>query len=226
MFPLIQNFRHLTITVLLEQSVDVRHDLRFGFANLCHGQRSIDGQRPRCASSQAHVGGNLVGLNQGHVFDEQPQHPLLLPRLEFRIIPDARKIGGERQGFLAYLFLAEAAPLLGMPLVVFLRGGVRAQFLVPLGLQGARHEAMVGSTRIYRRRANSASYRARSTCWRRSASVSAPRASTSCCTASATSRVSGWTNSSKRSLSARSTILPGTRWHTWVPWRTEPSWQT
>jgi hypothetical protein len=144
MSSLIQNLRHFPITVFVQQSVDLRHDFRFGFANLCHGQRPIDSQGPRSTSSQTHVRGDLVGLNERYVFDEQPQHPFSLPRLEFGIIPDARKIGGEREDLLAYFFLGQAVLLLGMPLVVFLRRCVSTQFLVPLGLQTASHKTIAG----------------------------------------------------------------------------------
>src|SRR5437588_7044970 len=107
-------------------------------------QWSVDSQRPRSASPHAHVFGDLVGLNQCYVFDELPQHPFSLSRLEFRIIPDARKIGSEREDFLAHLFLAQAALLLGMALVVFLRRCVSAQFLVPLGFQAASYKTIAG----------------------------------------------------------------------------------
>jgi len=39
------------------------------------------------------VCGNFIGFEQGHIFDEQPQHPLSLTRRECGIVPDAGEVG-------------------------------------------------------------------------------------------------------------------------------------
>jgi len=75
---LVQDLSHFAVAVLVEQTIDLSDHRWFGFANLCHWHRPFDSERPRATATQQHVCGNLVCLEQRHIFDEQAQHPLFL----------------------------------------------------------------------------------------------------------------------------------------------------
>jgi len=75
---LVQDRSHFTVAVVVKQTIDLSDDRWFGFADLCHRHRPFEHECPCVTAAQTHVCGNLVCLEQRHIFDEQAQHPLFL----------------------------------------------------------------------------------------------------------------------------------------------------
>jgi hypothetical protein len=90
------------------------------------------------------MGEQLVSLHQGHVLDEQADHALALPRRRGGVVPEPRKVRGEREHLLALLLAEQTSVAATLAIVVFLGDGQRPQLDVPLRLQGVGDETVVG----------------------------------------------------------------------------------
>jgi transposase len=140
---LVQDDRDLLVGVALGQLLELAEDVRRRLSQLPGALRQREGEAPRGASSEADVRVDHVGAAKGDVLDKEPEHPLALPHRRLRIAPELREVGGEREDLGALLGVNDLPIGDALPLVVLLRGGERAQALVPLGFQRVRHETVV-----------------------------------------------------------------------------------
>ena len=140
---LVQDDRDLLVGVALGQLLEFAEDVRRRLSQLPGALRQREGEAPRGAASEADVRVDDVGPAKGDVLDKEPEHPLALPHRRLRIAPELREVGGEREDLGALLGVDDLPIGDALPLVFLLRGGERAQALVPLGLQRVRHETVV-----------------------------------------------------------------------------------
>ncbi len=60
---LVQDFRHFAVAVMIEQSIDLSDDFRFGFTDLRDRNRPVEGERSRRATAQTHMSDDLFTLD-------------------------------------------------------------------------------------------------------------------------------------------------------------------
>ncbi|CDM61458.1 transposase, fragment (plasmid) [Rhizobium favelukesii] len=92
----IETTGNLLVVVGLQQFVDQRYDRFRGLADHCHGPGTSDCQALRAPSAPAYVHVDLLVDQQRHVFDEETKHAFALDSACMFVVPDARKIGGQR----------------------------------------------------------------------------------------------------------------------------------
>ena len=68
---LVEDFCNLTVTVIVEQTVDFGDNLWFGLANLCDRHGWLHHQRAQSTSTEPNVNRDLVRLKQSDIFDQQ-----------------------------------------------------------------------------------------------------------------------------------------------------------
>src|SRR5665648_237469 len=96
------------------------------------------------AAAEAHLGDDLLAAQQGDVFDEQAHHALALALGDLRVGPEAREVAGQGEDLLLLPLVEQAAVGLAATFVLLLGRGQGAQLGVPVRLQGAGHQAVVG----------------------------------------------------------------------------------
>jgi hypothetical protein len=91
---LIQKFRCLAFGMALKQLIEHFDDFRacFPLSEIAHGQREFQGgRRP---ASKTHVSGDVLRLDQRHVFDHQTDHAFALALRSLRVAPDRGEVLG------------------------------------------------------------------------------------------------------------------------------------
>src|ERR1700719_3530669 len=91
---LVEDVGDLAIAVPVEEAIDLRAELGLELADLRNRQRPFEPQAASGAATQADMGSDHLGLDQGHVLDEQAQDPLAVARLDARIVPNRRELFG------------------------------------------------------------------------------------------------------------------------------------
>jgi len=92
------------------------------------------------------MGLDRLSVDQRHILDEQAQDALPLARLDGRIIPYPREVGGQGEQLFPRLRVNQQPLFLRLPLIMFLSFGQRAQLVVPLRFQAVGDKTVVGST--------------------------------------------------------------------------------
>src|SRR3984893_15322963 len=91
---LVEDVGDLAIAVPVEEPIDLGDELGLELADLRNRQRPFEPQAASGAATQADMGGDHLGLDQGHVLDKQAQDPLAVARLDARIVPNRRELFG------------------------------------------------------------------------------------------------------------------------------------
>jgi transposase len=91
---LVEDVGDLAIAVPVEEPIDLGDELGLELADLRNRQRPFEPQAASGAATQADMGSDHLGLDQGHVLDEQAQDPLAVARLDARIVPNRRELFG------------------------------------------------------------------------------------------------------------------------------------
>jgi hypothetical protein len=91
-----------------------------------------------CTAIEAHLSAQVVTLEQGHIGDEKARHSFAFALGRVRVVPQSRKVLGERHDSGALLVVETCT--IGLPLLLITPLGLskRTQRLVPLSLQRAR----------------------------------------------------------------------------------------
>ena len=100
-------------------------------------------QRPGGTTFEANMGGDLVGLDQGNIFDQQAHHSFPFPVGCSRIAPQRREVGGQRQDLRSALFIESRPVSFALLFVPFLSLGQGPQLVVPIRLQCVGNEPIV-----------------------------------------------------------------------------------
>src|ERR1035437_4965742 len=141
---LVKDVRHFAVAMIIEQTVDLRNEIWLGLANLGNRHGAVEHEAAHRTAAQANVYGDFIRLQEGYIFDQQPKHPLAFTGVDLGVIPDLGKVFCERNHLLAGLFIGLPAPLLPLPLALFLSCGVSTQLLIPLRLQRIGYESVIG----------------------------------------------------------------------------------
>jgi hypothetical protein len=91
----VENVGDLGVGVMGEEFVDGGDHVGWGLAQLPAGLREGQGQAPVLAAAQSDVGGDVVvGLEQGDVGDEQPDHAFAFALWGGGVVPEGWEVGG------------------------------------------------------------------------------------------------------------------------------------
>ena len=110
MSALVEDVGDLGIDVFFEQRVDLGNDRFGGTVFEVGGEFACNGQCAGGTGAQPHTEceGRILFAGDGDVFNQQTDHALAFTVRCFGIVPQARKVGGEVEDFLA-LFIVEFA---------------------------------------------------------------------------------------------------------------------
>ncbi|CAN7610457.1 hypothetical protein LJR235_004514 [Pararhizobium sp. LjRoot235] len=114
---LVEDISDLTITMSIEQGIDLFNKLRLKFANLGDRQRP----RPGSSSGEADIGSNLVGPDERHVGNEDADDTLALAHIDTRVVPDPRELRCQLQ-HVATLLGVECCHLIDPSYLVIFNG--------------------------------------------------------------------------------------------------------
>jgi len=96
----VQNFRDLTITVMIQERIDLSDYLRLCLPNLSDWQGFLQGQTSSSAAAETHMNLDQLAIDQGDIFDEQAENALSFARFDGWIIPYSWKVGSQRKQLL------------------------------------------------------------------------------------------------------------------------------
>src|SRR5260370_33796823 len=96
------------------------------------------------AAIEAYLSAQVVTLEQGHIGDEKARHSFAFALGRVRVVPQSRKVLGERHDSGALLVVESCTIGLPLFLITLLGLSERAQRLGPLSLQRARDQSVVG----------------------------------------------------------------------------------
>ena len=92
---LVEDIGDLTIAMKVEKTIDLGDKLGLELADLGDRQRPFEHQGARGTARQAHMDGDHLRLDQGHIVDEQAHDALSLAGVDARVLPDPRQLLGE-----------------------------------------------------------------------------------------------------------------------------------
>ena len=141
---LVENVGDLAIAVPIEEPVDLGDELGLELADLRYRHGSVEPQGAGGAAAQADMGGDHLGLDQGHVIDEQTQYPLALAGLDAKIVPNRRELVGEVEDALTRLRVERGDTVTAASLIIGERISMPTQFVVPFRFERVGDEAIVG----------------------------------------------------------------------------------
>jgi hypothetical protein len=113
----VQDLGDLAVAMMVEKTVDLGDEFRLELANLRDGQWPIEDEAAGAAACQPHTRGDLFGLEQGHVFDEQTQNALSLGGWNARVLPDLRELRGKIANAASRLLVQNSCLVLASPFV-------------------------------------------------------------------------------------------------------------
>jgi len=87
---LIENLRDFAVTVIIDQTVDFRDDLRFDLADFGNWERSLKRPRARGTARQPNMSRDALRLDQRYIFDEQTNDAFAFANTDALIVPDLR----------------------------------------------------------------------------------------------------------------------------------------
>src|SRR5712692_7630018 len=96
-----------------------------------------------CTAIEAHLSAQVVTLEQGHISDEKACHSFAFALGRVWIVPQSRKVLGERHDSGALLVIESCTIGLPLFLIALLDLSERTQRLVPLSLKRARDQSVV-----------------------------------------------------------------------------------
>ena len=84
----IENLRDLTVAVIVDQTVDLRDDLRFDLADFGNGERPLKRQCACGAAGQPNMSRDALRLDQRYILDEQTNDAFAFANADALIVPD------------------------------------------------------------------------------------------------------------------------------------------
>src|SRR6266496_760663 len=84
---LVQEVYHLTITVMVQQRIDLGDHVRLCLPQLSDGQGLFQGHTTSGTTAETHIDLDHFAANQGHIFNEQAENAFPFARFDCWIIP-------------------------------------------------------------------------------------------------------------------------------------------
>jgi hypothetical protein len=123
---LIENLRDLAVAMIINQTVDLRDDLRFDLADFGNGERSLKQQRARSTARQPNMSRDALRLDQRYIFDKQTNDAFAFANADALIVPDLRQLLGKIENPSPRLGIERFCLLLAAPFIFFGRFGMES----------------------------------------------------------------------------------------------------
>ena len=136
----------LGVGVVVEEPVERGERVGVGLAGCPTRWRDGDGEAGGLPAAEADVEVDLVGLVEGDVVDDEPDHPFAFPLRGGGVGPQPGEVGGQRTD-LGLLLVAEHGVGLPGPVVGVLGVAQGPKRVVPVGFEAVGDEPIVGIDR-------------------------------------------------------------------------------
>jgi hypothetical protein len=136
----------LGVGVVVEEPVERGEGVGVGLAGLPARRGDRDGEAGGLSAAESDVEVDLVGLVEGDVVDDEPDHPFAFSLGGGGVGPQSREVGGQGAD-LGLLLVVEGGVGLHGPVVGVLGVAELAQRVVPVGFEAVSDEPVVGIDR-------------------------------------------------------------------------------